>query len=92
MQILARGSELVISSWLVIHATLEQEAAFALASVPVLTLVIDGRALNLLTSDHGGHGRIGVGCALCWCPYCAGASLLRCSVLAIFMYQLVWCG
>ena len=80
MQILARGSELVIPSWLVIHVTLEQEAAFALASVPVLTLVIDCRALNLLTSDPGSHGRSSVGCALCWCPYCVGASMLRCSV------------
>ena len=41
--------------------TLEQGAAFALASVPVLTLGIDCRALNLLTSDHGGHGRSSVG-------------------------------
>ena len=60
--------------------TLEQEAAFALASVPVLTLGIDCRALNLLTSDLGGHGTSSVACSLCWCLYCAGASLLRCSV------------
>ena len=80
MQVLTRGSELVISGWLVIHVTFEQEVAFAFASVQVLTLVIDCRALDLLTSDCGGHGRISVGCALCWCPYCVGASLLRCSV------------
>ena len=43
------------------YITLEQEAAFALASVLVLTVVFDCRALNLLTSAFGGHGRIGVG-------------------------------
>ena len=78
MQILTRGSEPVISSWLVIYGTLEQEATFALASILVLTVVIDCRALNLHTSDFGGHGRVSVG--PCRCPYCAGASLLRCSL------------
>ena len=50
MQRLARGSELVISNWLVINVTLEQEAAVALAGVLVPTLVIDWRARPVLVS------------------------------------------
>ena len=60
MQILARDFKLVISSWLATHVTLEQSEAFALASVPVLTVVVDWRALNLVTSDFESHDRVSV--------------------------------
>ena len=34
------------------------------------------------------------GCTLCWCLYCAGASLLACAGLApiFFRHQLAVCG
>ena len=38
--------------------TLGQETAFALASVPVLTVVFICRGFNLVTSEFGSHNRI----------------------------------
>ena len=59
--------------------------AFALASVPVLTVVVDCRALNLVTSNFGSHDRISV-----WlCPVLA-STLCGCiiaKVLCVWPYS-----
>ena len=54
---LARDSILVIYSCLE-EVVLEQEAAFVLASVPVLALVVVCKAFNLVRSEFGSHGRV----------------------------------